>query len=233
MIKEAWERRCAIAAFSTYTLESTVAICRAAERTGLPVIVQAGARAFRVTGRETLAAVALAAAQEASASVGVHLDHSRDLGEIRACIALGYPSVMIDGSHLPFADNMARTRTVVEEAHAAGAWVEAELGALTGDEDVSGDAEAAALTDPEQAAEFAAQTGVDALAVAVGTVHGFTSRPGHVNLARLERIAALTPVPLVLHGASGLPERELLAAVRCGMAKVNINPSCDGRISAR
>jgi ketose-bisphosphate aldolase len=223
MIRDAWRDRRAIAAFSTYTLESTLAICRAAERTGQPVLIQAGASAFRSAGRRTLAAVALEAAREAAIPVGVHLDHSRDPDEIRACIALGYSSVMIDGSHLPFDENVALTRTVVEEAHAEGVWVEAELGALAGDEDASGATEAIGLTEPEQAADFAHATGVDALAVAIGTVHGFTTRPVHVDLERLDRIAAVTPVPLVLHGASGLPDHDVQAAVRAGMAKVNIN----------
>lgn len=223
MIVDARRDRRAVAAFSTYTLESTLAVCRAAERTGQPVLIQAGASAFRSAGRSTLAAVALAAAREAGAPVGVHLDHSRDLEEIRECIRLGYTSVMFDGSHLPFAENVRLTRTVVDEAHAAGVWVEGELGAVAGDEDVSGATEAEALTDPAEAAEFARATGVDALAVAVGTVHGFTPEPVHVDLERLERIAAVTDVPLVLHGGSGLPDEELLAAVRAGVAKVNIN----------
>jgi fructose-bisphosphate aldolase class II/tagatose 1,6-diphosphate aldolase GatY/KbaY len=112
---------------------------------------------------------------------------------------------------------------VVERAHAAGAWVEAELGALAGDEDSSGDVEVGAMTDPDQAAEFAARTGVDALAVAVGNVHGFTPKPVRLDLERLRAIAAKTPVPLVLHGASGLPEDDLLGAVGAGVVKVNIN----------
>jgi len=223
LIQDAWRERRAIAAFSAYTLESVLAICRAAERTGQPVLIQAGASAFRSAGRETLAAVALAAAGSSSAPVGVHLDHSRDLEEIRACISLGYTSVMVDGSPLPFDENVSLTRTVVEEAHAAGVWVEAELGAVAGDEDASGAAEPIALTDPNQAAAFAAATGVDALAVAIGTVHGLTALPVHVDLPLLACIAAVTPVPLVLHGGSGLPDDELQAAVRGGMAKVNIN----------
>jgi ketose-bisphosphate aldolase len=213
----------AVPALTTYTLESTRAICDAAQRTGLPVIVAAGASSFRGVGRELLAAAALAAARDASVPVGVHLDHSTDPDEIRSCIALGYSSVMIDGSHLPFEDNVALTRAIVDEAHAAGVWVEGELGGLTGDEDASSDAVAGDLTDPEQAREFVARTGIDALAPAIGTVHGFTSSPIDVDLHRLRAIAALAGVPLVLHGASGLSDRDLTAAVAAGVAKVNIN----------
>jgi ketose-bisphosphate aldolase len=217
----------AIAAITTYTLESTRAICLAAERIGQPVMLQAGSGSFGAVGRAPLAAAALASAHEASVPIGVHLDHCKDPAEVDACLELGYSSVMIDGSHLDFEENIALTRAVVERAHLAGAWVEAELGALAGDEDSSADAdadvEAGAMTDPDQAAEFAARTGVDALAVAVGNVHGFTPVPVRLDLVRLREIAAATPVPLVLHGASGLPEEDLLGAVAGGVVKVNIN----------
>jgi fructose-bisphosphate aldolase class II/tagatose 1,6-diphosphate aldolase GatY/KbaY len=213
----------AVPAFTTYTLESTRAICEAAERTGLPVILSAGSSSFRGSSRAMLAAAAVAAAREASVPVGVHLDHSTDPEEIRACLGLGYSSVMVDGSHLPFEENVALTRTVVEEAHAAGVWVEAELGGVAGDEDVSTGAAAGELTDPEQAAEFAERTGVDALAAAVGTVHGFTDAPVQVDLDRVRTISTLTGIPFVLHGASGLSDAALAAAVAAGVAKVNIN----------
>ena len=176
-------------AITTYTLESTRAIWTAAVRTRLPVIIQAGSSSFRGVGREPLAAAALAAAAAAGVPVSVHLDHSTDPDEIRACIALGDTSVMIDGSHPPFEQNIALTE----------------------------------LTDPARAAEFAARTGVDALAVAVGTVHGLTSVPVRLDLDRLQRIAALTPTPLVLHGASGLPDADIRAAVAADVVKVNIN----------
>ena len=115
------------------------------------------------------------------------------------------------------------TSIVAAEAHAKGVWVEAELGAITGDENASGSAVPSELTSPEGAAEFVARTGVDALAVAIGSVHGISDHPVHLDLGLLDRIAQLVPVPLVLHGASGLEESELLAAVRAGMAKVNYN----------
>ena len=213
----------ALAAMTTYGLESTRAICAAAEEVGLAVIRQAGSSSFGAVGRELLAASALAAARDASVPVGVHLDHSTDVDEIRCCIALGYTSVMIDGSQLTFKDNIALTRAVVDEAHAAGVWVEGELGPISGDEDSSTDAVAARLTNPDQAAEFVLRTGVDALAVAIGNVHGFTTTPVRLDLARLHAIATLTPVPLVLHGASGLSDEDLSNAVRVGVAKVNIN----------
>jgi tagatose 1,6-diphosphate aldolase GatY/KbaY len=213
----------AIPGFTAYNLETAQAICAAAESAGVPVILQAGASAFRHAGREPLAHLALLAAQTSRGAVGVHLDHSRDLDEITTCIELGYTSVMVDGSHLPFADNVALTRTVVTRAHASGVWVEAELGALAGDEDVSTDARAAACTDPAEAARFAEATGVDALAVAVGNVHGLTTKPVRLDIERLAAIRGACPVPLVLHGASGLPPEDLHAAMDRGVAKVNVN----------
>lgn len=169
--------------------------------------------------------LALDAARSSPARLGVHLDHSRDLDEITACLEAGYTSVMIDGSHLPFAENIALTREAVRRARDHGAWVEAELGALAGDEDVSTNATAAGapMTDPAQAAEFVAETGVDALAVAVGNVHGFTAHPVRLDLTRLSAIREAVPVPLVLHGASGLPEDQLLGALKRGVAKINVN----------
>lgn len=213
----------AVPAFTTYTLESTRAICEAAERTGLPVILSAGSSSFRGSSRAMLAAAAVAAAREASVPVGVHLDHSTDLDEIRACLGLGYTSVMYDGSNLPFDENVALTKTVVAEAHAAGVWVEAELGGVAGDEDASTGAQAGELTDPDAAAAFVAQTGVDAVAAAVGTVHGYTTATVHVDLDRVRAISTRTRIPFVLHGASGLSDDELAAAVAAGVAKVNIN----------
>ncbi|TDO35861.1 fructose-bisphosphate aldolase class II/tagatose 1,6-diphosphate aldolase GatY/KbaY [Kribbella sp. VKM Ac-2527] len=213
----------AVAAFTVYTLESIRAVVDAAEATARPVLMSSGSSSYRVTGAPELAAAALAAAERASVPIGVHLDHCTDETEIARAIRLGYTSVMFDGSALPYAENLERTKAVVALAHAEGVWVEGELGALPGDEDASTDASAVELTDPAQAADFAARTGVDALAVAVGTVHGFSATPMYVDLPRLAAIAACTEIPLVLHGASGLPDANLAAAVRTGIAKVNVN----------
>ena len=213
----------AVAAITTYTLESTRAIVSAAEQAEQPVILQAGSSSFGAVGRDALAAACLAAARAASVPVGVHLDHSTDREEISDCLGLGYTSVMVDGSHLPFERNVSLTRAVVEEAHACGTWVEGELGALAGNEDSSSGATPGETTDPDLAAEFVERTGVDALAVAVGNVHGFTDAPVRLDLEALGRIAAVVGAPLVLHGASGVPDREVAEAVALGVVKVNIN----------
>jgi fructose-bisphosphate aldolase class II/tagatose 1,6-diphosphate aldolase GatY/KbaY len=213
----------AVAAFTVYTLESIRAVVDAAETCERPVLMSVGSSSYRVTGARELAAAALAAAERASVPVGVHLDHCTDEDEISRAVELGYSSVMYDGSALPFEQNLERTAAVVARAHAEGVWVEGELGALAGDEDASTDSAATQLTDPLQAADFAARTGVDALAVAVGTVHGFSAVPMQVDIDRLTTIAASTSTPLVLHGASGLPDDNLTSAVRAGVVKVNVN----------
>ncbi|MGW1026312.1 class II fructose-bisphosphate aldolase [Streptomyces sp. NPDC002577] len=225
-LTEAYAAGHALPGFVAYNMETVQSIVAAAEAApDQPVIIQAGSSPFKHASRETLMRLALDAAHGSTARLGVHLDHSRDLDEITACLEAGYTSVMVDGSHLPFAENIALTREAVRRARDHGAWVEAELGALAGDEDVSTDADASAvaMTDPVQAAEFVAGTGVDALAVAVGNVHGFTTRPVRLDLDRLAAIHAAVPVPLVLHGASGLPEAQLHGALARGVAKVNVN----------
>lgn len=224
-LKEAAAAGHALPGFVAYNLETVQGVTAAAEAAGGPVVIQAGSSPFKHAGREALMRLALDAAARSTAPLGVHLDHSRDLDEITACLQAGYTSVMVDGSHLPFAENIALTKEAVRRARDHGAWVEAELGALPGDEDVSTDAvaQAAAMTDPQQAAAFVAATGVDALAVAVGNVHGFTQHPIRLDLERLAAIHEAVTVPLVLHGASGLPVEELHGALARGVAKVNVN----------
>jgi len=214
----------ALGAFSTYNLELTQAIIAAAERMDRPVIVQAGSSAFSYAGREPLAAISLALAASSRVQVGVHLDHSRDLGEIMACIALGYTSVMIDGSAFPFDENIAVSRSAVALAHEAGVWVEGELGPIQGNEDASMETTSAPhLTDPNAVRTFVLETGVDALAVAVGNVHGVTTDPVRIDFGRLKAIRDECSVPLVLHGASGLSDDVLRAVLRLGVAKINVN----------
>lgn len=213
----------AVGAFSIYNLEGAQAVCNAADSEGIHTILQAGSSAFKYGGRDQLAALALAAAEASDARVGVHLDHSQDLFEIRKCLEFGYTSVMVDGSNLPFEDNVSLTRKAAREARSAGAWIEAELGGISGDEDRSSEAQVVGMTDPEQAARFVEETEVDALAVAIGNVHGFTPEEPKLDLERLAKIAELVPIPLVLHGASGLPQHQIEEAIALGVAKINVN----------
>jgi tagatose 1,6-diphosphate aldolase GatY/KbaY len=222
-LRDAWRGGWAIPAFSIYNLEQALAVCGAVQDTGCPAILQAGSSAFAYAGRQTLAALALAVAEQGSGRIGVHLDHATDLDEIDACLAAGYTSVMFDGSKLPLDDNIAATRAVVRRAADHGAWVEGELTGFAGDEDVSIDAPGGALTEPADAERFVAETGVAALAVAVGNVHGIPAQPVRLDIERLAAIRARVDVPLVLHGASGLDEADLAGAIELGVAKININ----------
>ena len=223
-LQSAAEQGWALPAFAVYNLEMIQAVVAAAEQADRPVLLLAGSSHFNHAGQQALMDMALTAAQSSSASIGVHLDHCRDLNEVQSCLDAGYSSVMVDGSHLSFEDNVAITRKATELAHSAGAWIEGELGAVPGDEDVSSDAFASQnMTDPHQAKEFVERTKVDALAVAIGNVHGFTSNAITLDLDRLNAIADQCPVPLVLHGASGLPPKQIRGAIALGVAKVNVN----------
>ncbi len=218
--REGW----ALAAFTVYNLEQVVGVCRAAEATGVPTLLQAGSSSFAYAGERPLAALALATAEAARAPVGVHLDHATDETEIHRCLQAGYTSVMFDGSALPFEENVRRTRAVAALAHEHGAWVEAELAGFAGDEDRTVEPAAArSLTDPAQAERLVSETGVDALAVAIGNVHGIPSAPVVLDFERLAEIRARVDVPLVLHGASGLPDGDVRRAIAGGVAKINVN----------
>jgi tagatose 1,6-diphosphate aldolase GatY/KbaY len=217
-------RRQAIAAFSVYNLEQIRGVLRAGQRQAAPIIVMAGSSAFRYAGQAELMALATAAAAASSAPAGVHLDHAESIEEIAACLDAGYTSVMLDRSPLAFEENVRETRAAARLAHDHGAWIEGELAGVAGAEDASEAVAAGALTDPDLAARFVAATGVDALAVSVGNVHGMAAAaPARLDLERLAEIASRVAVPLVLHGASGLPADQVRAAIRLGVAKLNVN----------
>ena len=213
----------AIGAFNIYNLEGVRAVVRAAETHRSPVMLQLHPGALQ-HGGQPLVALCLAAAQAATVPAMVHLDHSASAAAIQEALAAGVTSVMADGSHLPYDDNVAFTQTIVAMAHMHQAVVEAELGRLTGTEDgLTVPEYEAKFTDPVQAADFVARTGVDALAVCIGNVHG---RYRHEPCLDFDRLAALqhaVPVPLVLHGASGLPEAMVRQAIVLGVRKFNVN----------
>jgi fructose-bisphosphate aldolase class II len=215
----------AVAAFNAITLEHAEAIVAGAERAGCGVIVQLSENAVRFHGgafRPMLAACG-ELADSASVPVGVHLDHleSQALADevISASGELALGSIMVDASRLPYEENVAVTARLVQCAHAAGLWVEAELGEVGGKD---GAHAPGVRTDPREAAAFVAATGVDGLAVAVGSSHAMSSRDAVLDLDLIARLAAAVPVPLVLHGSSGVPDASLRAAVEAGVRKVNI-----------
>ena len=211
----------AVGAFNVVHLENAEALVSAAEVTGLPVVLQISENCARYHG--ALAPIALATkavAGRSSALCVLHLDHAEDEELVDEAVSLGFTSVMYDGSRLDDATNRRVTRAVVERCHAAGVSVEAEqLGEVGGKDGVHAPS---ARTDPEAAAAFVAETGVDALAVAVGSSHAMTSRTAGFDLALIGRLHRAVSVPLVLHGSSGVPDDVIVAAVRAGMRKVNI-----------
>ncbi|WP_433857434.1 class II fructose-bisphosphate aldolase [Streptomyces kronopolitis] len=214
-----------VAAFNAITLEHAEGIVSGAETAGRPVILQISENAVRYHGGR-LAPLALATASMArTAAVGValHLDHVTDIGLLHQAAATGFSSVMFDAGALPYTDNLAATAAAARWAHEAGLWIEAELGYVGGKPDSPASAHADGVrTDPAEAAEYVARTGVDALAVAVGNSHAMTRRSAHLDHALIARLREAVPVPLVLHGSSGVPDAELRAAVHSGMTKINI-----------
>lgn len=209
-----------VGAFNTTLLEHAEALLVGAEAADAPLIIQISENAVAYHGSlRPIAVATLALADAAKVPVAVHLDHAKDVNLLYQAIELGLTSVMFDGSDLPDDENRSRTRTVVGRCHAAGVAVEAELGEVGGKDGVHGPG---ARTDPLDAVQFCADTGVDSLAIAVGTSHAMGSRDAVVDLDLIAAIAAEVTVPLVLHGSSGVDDSTLAAVVTRGMTKVNI-----------
>ncbi|MFD6877709.1 MULTISPECIES: class II fructose-bisphosphate aldolase [unclassified Streptomyces] len=216
----------AVAAFNIITLEHAEAVVEGAERAGLPVILQLSENAVKFRGGALLpiARAAAACAEAARVPVALHLDHVKSPDLLRRAVDAGFGSVMYDAAHLPYAENLEATRSAADWAHVNGLWIEAELGEVGGKNGAAPlDPHApGARTDPDEARRFVADSGVDALAVAVGSSHAMTRRTAALDHALLARLAKTVDVPLVLHGSSGLPDTELAAAVAGGIRKVNI-----------
>ncbi|MFN8623699.1 MAG: class II fructose-bisphosphate aldolase [Chloroflexota bacterium] len=209
------------AAFNVIGLEHAEGLVAGAEAAGAPLILAISENCVRYHGR--LAPIALASldlAARAAVPIAIHLDHVEDAALVDEGLALGIRSVMFDASKLPYEENLAATREVAARCHAVGAWLEAELGEVGGKDGVHAPG---ARTDPAEAAAFVAATGVDALAVAVGTSHAMTTRDTALDLALIGRLRAAVPVPLVLHGSSGVPDDELGRAIEAGMTKINVS----------
>ena len=211
-----------LAAFNVVLLDHAEAFIDAAERCGLPLVLQLSQNAVKYHGGRLapLGKALLELARASSARVAVHLDHAEDPGLCRAAIDLGFSSIMYDGSVLPDADNRASTKRIAEAAHAAGISVEVELGEVGGKNGVH---DPSARTDPDEAAAFVADTGVDMLAVAVGSSHAMATRDAVLDDARIAAIHRAVAVPLVLHGSSGVPDDGMRSAIRAGMTKINVS----------
>jgi fructose-bisphosphate aldolase class II len=225
-----------VAAFNVITLEHAEAIAAAAERTGRPAVLQISHNAVRYHGAALgpIAAATRAVAESSQAALALHLDHVEDFQLLHLAADAGFSSAMYDAGMLPYADNVTATRTAVEWAHDHGLWLEAELGYVGGKPDAPASAHQSGVrTDPAEAREFVAATGVDALAVAVGSSHAMTERTTVLDLGLIEQLRAALPVPLVLHGSSGVPDDQLRAAVAAGIVKVNIGTALNVAFTGR
>lgn len=220
MLNKARDGGYAVGAFNAENAEMVFAIIEAAQKCKAPVIIQTTPSTLRYLPPACFAGIVAAAAKNASVPVALHLDHGDSLELVKECLDAGYTSVMFDGSRLPFDENADLTAQAAQMARACGASCEGELGTVGGKED-SLETQAGAYTDPEQAAVFAGRSGVDSLAVAVGTAHGVYRTAPKLDLARIPLIQAAANLPLVLHGASGLADSVVRDAVAKGMAKVN------------
>lgn len=216
LLPAARKEKRAVGAFNVANYETALAVLKAAEAEKSPVIIQVYDRLFDSDKASDLAGMLLRLARRSGQPVALHLDHGSSIDHVAAALHAGYTSVMFDGSRLPFDENARLTELTAELAHAAGCTAEGEIGHVAqGDEN--------SLTGVDEAVKFAEKTGVDALAISIGTAHGYYTAKPKIDVARCREIAeALPELPLVLHGGTGTPREDVRAVIRCGIAKVNI-----------
>ena len=215
-------------AFNTMNLETTLGIIAAAEEMNTPIILETSEGAIKYAGLATLYEIMASLAVKSSVPIALHMDHGKDMDQLKAGIELGYSSVMIDHSGLSYEENVRDTKEMVEFAKAEGAWVQGEIGKIRGSEDwVSVSESEALLTEPSEAKKFFDATGVNTLAASFGTIHGIIKMSGkvtaHVDVDRIKQVHDLVNVPLVLHGASGVPDDVIAMAIKNGIAIINID----------
>ena len=221
MLQKAREGKYAIGAFNVENMEMVMAVLAAAEAKKSPVIMQTTPGTIKYAGVDYYYANVAVAAQRSSVPVVMHLDHGDSFDRAMAAYRAGYTSIMIDGSKLPFEENIALTKKVVEACHPGGVYVEGELGKVGGKEDdLEGDDDNP-YTDPDEAKIFVEKTGVDYLAIGVGTAHGVYKGIPKVNTDLIATIHDTVDIPLVLHGTSGVPDEQVITAVKNGICKVN------------
>jgi fructose-bisphosphate aldolase class II len=215
----------AVLAFNVVTVEHAEGIAEGVERAGVAALLQVSENTVRFHGGRLAPLVSACAriAEQSPARLAIHLDHFQDLSliteAIDAAAGLGVSSIMVDAAHLPYDENVERTHGFVELGHRAGLWIEAELGEVGGK---GGAHDFGVRTDPTEAASFAEATGVDGLAVAVGSSHAMTTRDAELDVELIRRLAAAVEAPLVLHGSSGVSDHQLRLATEAGIRKVNV-----------
>lgn len=221
MLLDAQNGYYAVGAFNVENMEMVLAVLEAAEELKSPVIMQTTPSTVKYAGLDFYLANVKAAAERAAVPVAMHLDHGSSFGLAMQALRTGYTSIMIDGSHESFEDNIAVTKAVADACAPSGIPVEAELGKVGGKEDDLDGGEGNGYTDPEEAREFVERTGASSLAVAIGTAHGLYKGEPKLDQERLSEIRKVVSVPLVLHGASGVPDEAVREAVSRGICKVN------------
>jgi len=224
ILDKARKEKYAVGAFEFWSLDSAQAVVEAAEEIGCPAILQAGFMECDYAGGvKNLFKLGKMVAEDASVPVAIHLDHAEEYDLIMEALDTGFTAVMIDASAKSFEENVILTKKVADAARPYGASVEAELGKLAGNEgNINVAEEDAAQTNPDEAERFVELTGIDALAIAIGTAHGFYTFTPKLNIERLKKIAEKVNIPLVLHGGSGTPDDMVAEAVENGIAKVNV-----------
>lgn len=223
-LPKAKEKKFAVGQFNMNNLEFAQAIVEAATELNSPFIYGVSEGALKYMGMEFTVAIAEAAAKKSGLPIALHLDHGSSFEVAMACIRAGFSSVMFDGSHYPFEENIRLTKEIVKAAHAMGVSVEGELGTIGGvEDDISVDEEDASLAKPEEAIRFYEETGVDALAIAVGTAHGMYKGEPNIRFDIIEEVTSKIPVPIVLHGGSGVPDEAIRKAIQAGVGKINVN----------
>lgn len=223
MILDAQKNHYAVPAFNIHNLETLQVVVETCNELRSPVILAATPSTVRYADKDYLVALTAAAMEKVTVPISFHLDHHEDVAEIESTIAAGCRSVMIDASRLPYEENVQKVRRVVEFAHICGATVEAELGKLVGQEDdLTVDEKDSAYTNPDDAVRYVADTGIDTLAVAIGTAHGLYKGTPKLDFDRLKEIRSRVDIPLVLHGASDVPDELVSKAISLGICKVNV-----------
>jgi len=223
VLAHAKKNKYAVPAFNIHNLETLRVVVETADELGSPVMLAATPGTITFSGLEYLIAIAKVAKEKHNVPIFFHLDHHESIEDLKKAIELGVESIMIDASHSDYAENIRITKEITEFAHQYGVCVEAELGRLGGiEDDLVVDEKDSKFTNPKQAKEFVESTKIDSLAVAIGTAHGLYKEEPKLDLERLVEIEAEVDIPLVLHGASGVPSETVKECINLGISKVNI-----------
>ena len=224
MLNDAKLNGYAVGGFNIHNLETLKAVVKAASEMNSPLILQTTPGTIKHAGEDYIAAIAKVVSEKYGIPIALHLDHGNFFDIVVRCLRAGYTSVMIDGSMFPYEQNIAITKKVVEIAHAVGVTVEAELGNIVGvEDDMYVNEDKNAFTDPKTAVDFVKKTGIDSLAIAIGTAHGLYKGEVRLDFDRLKEIRRLIDIPLVLHGASGVPDNLVKKVIEFGINKLNIS----------